>query len=230
MPINYQLGKIYKIVSDQTENVYIGSTCEPTLARRMTGHRKDYKQYINTGKKYITSYELLKYDDSQIILIENWPCDNKDELHKRERYWIDQYNNHVNKIIPTRTGKEYKKDNETRIKEIKKEYYESNKYDILKQCKEYKQSHKAKIKEREKRYREANKDDISKRIKDHYENNKTSILKRHKEYKQLNKEKINKQRKQYRRNKIIKRINEQFNKMKEQIKLHENKCNEIRTL
>ena len=35
MVVNYQLGKIYKIVDNTNGNIYIGSTCETTLARRL---------------------------------------------------------------------------------------------------------------------------------------------------------------------------------------------------
>ena len=38
--VNYQLGKIYKIVDNTNGNIYIGSTCEPTLARRLAKQRE----------------------------------------------------------------------------------------------------------------------------------------------------------------------------------------------
>ena len=36
----YSRGKIYKIVSDCTDKIYIGSTCEKYLSNRLAGHRK----------------------------------------------------------------------------------------------------------------------------------------------------------------------------------------------
>ena len=42
---NYQDGKIYKIVFNITDECYIGSTCEPTVARRLAGHVKSYIEY-----------------------------------------------------------------------------------------------------------------------------------------------------------------------------------------
>jgi hypothetical protein len=42
---NYQLGKIYKIVDNTNNNIYVGSTCEPTLARRLSGHTRNFKNW-----------------------------------------------------------------------------------------------------------------------------------------------------------------------------------------
>ena len=44
---DYQLGKIYKIECNVTGQRYIGSTCEPILARRLAGHITNYKSYLN---------------------------------------------------------------------------------------------------------------------------------------------------------------------------------------
>jgi hypothetical protein len=44
------------------------------------------------------SKKILKYGNAQIILIENYPCNNKDELRAREQYWIDKTPNIVNKL------------------------------------------------------------------------------------------------------------------------------------
>ena len=134
MPVNYKLGKIYKIISDQTKDIYIGSTCEPTLARRIFQHRVGYKRFLNGKSNYVTSYEILKYDDAQIILLENWPCNNKDELHQRERYWIENTQNYVNKYIPYKSvdeKKDFFKNYYTQNKKAYNEYYKDNKKKIL---------------------------------------------------------------------------------------------------
>ena len=43
---DYGLGKIYKIVDYTNDNIYVGSTAEPTLARRLAGHRSSYKYWL----------------------------------------------------------------------------------------------------------------------------------------------------------------------------------------
>jgi len=68
--VNYQLGKIYKIVDNTNGNIYIGSTCEPTLARRLSQHCGEYRFYLNKEiKKNITSFQIIKNNNYDIILI-----------------------------------------------------------------------------------------------------------------------------------------------------------------
>ena len=128
--MDYQKGKIYKVVSDSTNSVYIGSTCSP-LSVRMAGHRNDYR---NGKHNYVTSFDLLKNEDCHIVLLESYPCNNKEELFARERYWYDQTENTVNKNKPGsaigKTKQEYQKqyrgDNDEKIKEYKKQYRGDN--------------------------------------------------------------------------------------------------------
>ena len=100
----YRNGKIYKIVSNKTGLVYVGSTCK-TLPQRIAQHERDYQQYLRTGKKYniyMTSFKIIKGGDYKIMLIENYPCQNNKQLHAREKYYIEKINC-VNKNIPTQT-------------------------------------------------------------------------------------------------------------------------------
>ena len=41
MPINYQLGKLYKLVNTVNDIIYIGSTAQQYLSNRMAAHRHD---------------------------------------------------------------------------------------------------------------------------------------------------------------------------------------------
>ena len=82
--VNYQDGKIYKIVDNTNGNVYIGSTCKK-LSSRLADHRASYKQYLNEKVRFITSFNVIKNGNYDIVLIEKWPCEDKEELHKRER-------------------------------------------------------------------------------------------------------------------------------------------------
>jgi hypothetical protein len=87
--VNYLLGKIYKIVDNTNNNNYIGSTCEPILARRLAGHVGSYKSYLNGKCGYITSFKVLENGNFNIVLLEEYPCDTKDQLLARERHYID---------------------------------------------------------------------------------------------------------------------------------------------
>ena len=118
--IDYQLGKIYKIECNVTGKVYIGSTCEPILARRLAGHVANYKRYLNGTYHYVSSFDILQNEDYDIVLIESYPCNSKDELHARERH----YTNNINCVNKVKAQGMY---NELGEKEYKKQYHEKNK-------------------------------------------------------------------------------------------------------
>ena len=42
---NYALGKIYKLTHPDTDDVYIGSTCQKYLSTRLCGHKALYKRW-----------------------------------------------------------------------------------------------------------------------------------------------------------------------------------------
>lgn len=158
--VNYQDGKIYKIVSktDPDSLVYIGSTAEPTLARRMVKHRDSYKRWKVGKTNNVKSFDLFeKYgiDDCQILLIETFPCKSKDELHAKEGEYIRKMDC-VNKQIAGRTKDIWYQDNKERILEEHKDHYENNH---------------ATIRERQKVYYDNNKEKVLLQCKKHYEEN-----------------------------------------------------------
>jgi len=79
----YKNGKIYTLRSNQTDKFYIGSTCLP-LYKRLYKHRNNYNEYLKNNKHYLTSFEIIKLKDCYIELLEDFPCNNKNELEKRE--------------------------------------------------------------------------------------------------------------------------------------------------
>jgi len=138
----YENGKIYKLWSNQTDLVYIGSTCNP-LHKRFYQHKNHYKNI----KQYITAFELLKYEDCKIELIETYSCKSKEELNAREGYWIRK-ENCVNKCVAGRGKKEYQEEHKEKIKKYGKEYREENKEYLQNYFKEYQEEHKEEIKEK----------------------------------------------------------------------------------
>lgn len=109
---NYQNGKIYKITSQQTDDVYYGSTTM-ILKDRWKAHKSRWKL-------------KLKYDGAKIELVELFPCSCKYELEAREGYYIKN-NKCVNQRIPTRTDKEYREDTKDKIKIQQQKYIDNNK-------------------------------------------------------------------------------------------------------
>ena len=87
MPADYKQGKVYIIsCNDEPNHFYIGSTCGKLQYRmdvhrcyaEREPHRKLYKAFTEYGMKHFT-----------IKLLENYPCNNREELQEREQYWID---------------------------------------------------------------------------------------------------------------------------------------------
>lgn len=97
---DYNKSKIYKLVTNHTTDVYYGSTINP-LYLRLSGHKGAYNRWINGMGKYMSSFEIIKYSDAKIILVEEFPCENKHQLERMEREYIE-LNDCVNKNIPTR--------------------------------------------------------------------------------------------------------------------------------
>ena len=81
---NYENGKIYKIVCNITNECYIGSTCEPTLARRLATHVLDYRKWKNGKRCKTMSFDIIDREDYNIYLIIAYPCNSKDELTSKE--------------------------------------------------------------------------------------------------------------------------------------------------
>jgi uncharacterized protein (DUF433 family) len=160
----YKNGKIYKIWSPSHDDLqYIGSTTQE-LCMRMCAHRKDYKKYLKGKYHFVTSFDILKFDDCRIDLLEYFPCNSKVELCKKEGEMIKN-NVCVNKIIPGRTINEWRQDNKEKIKEGLKNYRNQNKEKIKEVLKNYRNQNKEKIKEGHKNYRNQNKELIREKAK-----------------------------------------------------------------
>ena len=148
----YNHSKIYKICSNLTDKIYIGSTTQ-TLSQRLSDHVSQYKRYVRINDRYITSYEIIKLGDYYITLIEENNFNNKQQLFKREGEVIKlNINNVVNKQITGRTDKEYRQDNKEHLLEQHKQYYNNNKEHLLEQHKQYYNNNKVQITEQNKVY------------------------------------------------------------------------------
>ena len=184
----YENGKIYTIRCRYDDDlIYVGSTIQK-LCMRMAGHRRDKKcslyQYVNGD-----------WDNWYIELYEEYPCNNKSILEKREGEVIRLIGN-INKQITGRTRKEWYEDNFDKIKEQQKQYQQNNANKIAEQRKQYQQNNANKIAEYNKQYRQYNSDKIAEWHKEHYETNRDEILEQRKQYQQENADKIAERKKQ----------------------------------
>jgi hypothetical protein len=187
--VNYQNGKVYKIINEKNEIVYIGSTSQKYLSYRYTGHHHNKPNH-------------------KIILIENYSCNSREELRKREQEIIEEHNDLTNKINAYCSEED--------IKKRDKEYYQNNKEKIKEKNKKYYQNNKEKIKEKNKKYSENNKE----KRKEYNENNSEKIKEYHKKYRENNSEKLKEYNKKYKENNSekIKQIKKKYyenNKIKD---------------
>jgi len=88
---DFSKGIQYMIVCNITGDTYYGSTAL-TLEERMKIHRKPSNR--------CTSRVIIERGDYTAIWLEDWPCNSKYELERRERWWIEN-NVCVNKFVPT---------------------------------------------------------------------------------------------------------------------------------
>ena len=161
--IDYSKSVIYRIVCNDiyVTECYVGSTTN--LIKRRAQH-KTRCHNLNDHKSNNKVYEYIRdnegYANFTVVLIESYPCLNKEELLKRERHWIEHYKATLNCKIPTRTNKEYYTDNKeqitiknkmyvakNRIKtaSYQKQYAKDNAESLHKYITQYSQDNKAKI-------------------------------------------------------------------------------------
>lgn len=132
---NYKLGKIYKIISKDSNLIYIGSTIS-SLKKRMNEHRCNMLAYLkdeNYNRKQ-DSWKLLIFEDAEIKLIEKYPCSSKRELEERERYYIENVG--LDWVVNERLPAANKEIRRKRNNELRKIAREKNKDTINRQNRE----------------------------------------------------------------------------------------------
>jgi hypothetical protein len=90
MENKYEKAQIYLIKAPNCDKGYVGSTIQG-LKIRLSKHETDYRGYLGINPKernYRGSFEILCEQNYDIHLLENYPCENKKELEKREAMWI----------------------------------------------------------------------------------------------------------------------------------------------
>ena len=176
---DYQLGKMYKIVCRVTGEVYVRSTCETTLSKRLVAHRSACKSYHEKKRgSFCSSFNIILRNDYYIELIEYVPCNYNEELQKKEREWYDIIEC-INKLRPLRTHEDLLQDKhryrqelpEEKIEEIKQyvsDYRQNHKEERL----IYDERHKEQIQEKAKQWKAANRDRINELKLINYHKNK----------------------------------------------------------
>lgn len=146
MPYKYDTAKIYKITSEHTDKIYIGSTTQP-LKHRLWQHEYEFKR----NNYNCSSRALFEYGGCKIELVEDYPCKNKEELEKQEATYMKSANVvnirkmagfAKNKELVKKTAKiyrdenketmkKYRHDNNEKITNYRKVFYNNNKQKYL---------------------------------------------------------------------------------------------------
>lgn len=135
--IDYNNAKIYTIkYKNDASLIYVGSTTQ-ILSKRFTEHKSYYNKGDERSLLYLKMKETNDIDNWYIELYENYSCNNKEELHKKEGEVIKEIGT-LNKLVSGRTRKEYYNDNKD-----KWEVYNSN---------EYREKNRERIREAQRKY------------------------------------------------------------------------------
>ena len=195
--MEYSKGKIYKILNNTTLDVYVGSTCQK-LSKRLANH----KTKLNEGKQNLLYSKMREIGDKNfyIELVEDYPCENGEQLKRREGEVIREIGT-LNEKIAGRTKQEHRDDNRENIQQKEAERYINNKEAIKAKRKEHYQENKERINERHKQYNQENQDKLQeyrdsrkdkKKIENHenWENKKDELKQKNKDWVKQNNEKI----------------------------------------
>ena len=150
---DFSKAKLYKLVSNISSDVYIGS-CLVDLSKRLYGHKS--KSNNTVSKSMFINDAIIT-----IVLIEDYPCDNKNQLKARELHYITTINCiNVNKPFITDVNvvngdkKEWQKLYRETHKEQIAQYNETHKEHIA----QYKETHKEQKALYNKQYNETHKE------------------------------------------------------------------------
>ncbi len=185
--MKYNQGKVYKMVSP-SGLTYVGSTTQ-RLTQRKASHKSGYNAWKGSNEHYVSSFKLFEEDPNNIdiVLLETCNVNSKEELHARERHWIEA-TECVNNYIPNRSideqleyrekyQKKYYIENKDELIARNSEYYKANKEKIIEYLKQYRENEeiKERNKVRDKNYREAHKAQYQVNRKAYYEAHKDQI-------------------------------------------------------
>lgn len=109
--IDYSKAVIYFVKCSETNKIYIGSTTRPLCFR--IGHHRS-KHNTTSTKDFI---------NPTIHLLEKYPCENREQLLKKERFFVESLPC-VNKNIPGRTAAEWQSSNKGMVQDYRKKRYD----------------------------------------------------------------------------------------------------------
>lgn len=144
------IGIIYKIITNCSNEIYIGST--KNCKERWYHHKSNYKIWKNRTQGYCSSFELFDkhgVDNCKMIKIKQYEVVDENHLHALEQLWINKLKS-INKLSAFVIDPILKKIRE----EYMKKWYEANKQQKVEYDKKYHEKNKARRKEQNKKWGE----------------------------------------------------------------------------
>lgn len=165
--MSYQDAVIYSITNTSNGKQYIGSTRD--YNNRCRQHNGAMNNENDKTYQYLLYQDIrsLGIDKFEFKIIENYPCNDKDELREREDYYIQLYKPKYNSCRAYLSKEE--------VKELRHNYRESHKEEMKEYHRRYNELNKDKVSQRRYNYYQINKDKISIKGRSRYERNKDKI-------------------------------------------------------
>lgn len=176
----YTKGKIYRLLCDDG-HYYIGSTTN-TLAGRLSNHKQSSKTQTSRVYQHINN---IGWDNVMIEMIEEFPCDSKDELTAKEDTYIKELKSDelcLNFNRPNIPPEEKKI--------LLKEYYEAHKEEIMEKHRVYNEKNREKVDQYQSDYRLVNAQKRREYTRNYAKEHPEWKLQSDREYYEKNKEKI----------------------------------------
>jgi len=191
----YGEGKIYAIKSLNTSDIYIGSTVLE-LDKALESH---VMKFNNPNLGFCSASRIFECGDYYIELLENYPCEWKNQLANRKQEWVDYFSedciNEWRAINSKEDRKNYKRqyyqDNKEVLDEKNRKWCINNQDKVKTYLNQYYIDNKEILSKKQNDYRINNREKIFKTRYDYYLNNQDKIRAKSKEYCINNKDKIN---------------------------------------
>ena len=193
--MGYENSKIYKLQHDDG-HFYIGSTINE-LRKRLSQHKGQ-----NRPNQRVYAHIASEWDKVRIVLIEEFSCENKQELLRKEDEYIQKELdnplclNTLHAVLNVEKQREHKREYRAEhldeIRERDKAYYEENREEIREKQAEYYVKNAETIKEQAREYKAEHREECKARDRAYYEAHKDKFA----EYVRANKERINARRRE----------------------------------
>jgi hypothetical protein len=141
---DYSKIQIYRFVcNDLTiKDNYIGSTTN-WIKRKQ--HHKERCNNLNNNKSHLYIYQIMRnnggFSNWNMVLIEDYPCENRRQAEQREQYWKEFYQDNMgqNRAFRTEEQKIQQK------RELVRDHHQVNKDILNEQARAYYQANKERI-------------------------------------------------------------------------------------